>query len=60
MRVFCLPELFILQGGSGGLIGLLPFLVIGGIIWAVVAIMKRGAGREAIAKEKVLLMKQRR
>lgn len=66
MRIFCLPESLILQGVSGGLIGLLPFLVIGGIIWAVVAIMKRRARRDAIAEgeevvsESTALMKRYR
>lgn len=51
MRVFCFPELLILQTGGGGLIGLLPLLLIGGAIaWAVVAFMKRRGGREAIGE----------
>ena len=51
MGVFCFPELLILQTGSGGVIGLLPILVIGGAIaWAVVAILKSRRRRETIGE----------
>jgi hypothetical protein len=52
MRIFCLQELLMLQGGgSGGLVGLLPVLIIvATIVLVVVAIMKRGARRDVIAE----------
>lgn len=53
MRIFCLLQLLMLQGGAGGAIGLLPALIIvAAIILVVVAIRKRGARRDVIADGK--------
>lgn len=67
MRIFCLQELLMLQGGgSGGLVGLLPVLIIVAIVILVVAIMKRGARRdvtaqgEEVVSEATALMKRYR
>ncbi|MEK6304553.1 MAG: hypothetical protein AABO41_28025 [Acidobacteriota bacterium] len=50
MRISCLPELIMIQGG-GGLAQLLPILIIGGAIaWAVVAIIKSRRTREPIGE----------
>ncbi|SRR6266404_93786 len=65
MRIFCLQQLLLFQGG-GGAIGLLPVLIIIAIILAAIALMKRGAKPEAIAEgegvvsESTALMKRYR